>query len=299
MSFVCINRLQHASCSYGWKNWRTLAEWRPKLAWGCEMPLWPKQVSLLWSSTFLPGWVISPCASAVTVIIQYMSSRPRWLQFVLQLLVCNCLKIKHTHQQKEPACETSVHREELFWSAGFTLWSKERRWCCLRGYVCFTSLLCKTTHTFPYKATSTHKCTHMAEGGRTSKANNGILLPWDVMRPLLTSKTPRHIKTAWCLWWAEWKYGRVWQLPHQLTVTSVHSLHLSLHPTHCSRRRQEADTGLKSKTNVYVCIESESFISNIIAPRLSGIRHSCVILGVSTRPVSDSHIRVQWVISAS
>lgn len=238
---------------------RTLAEW-PKLAWNCEMPLWPKQVSLPCSSKFLPGWFISSCASAVTVIIQYMSLKPRWLQFVPQVLVCTCrLKIKHTHQQKELACEASVHNEELFWSAGFTLWSKDRRWCCLRGYACFTSLLCKTTHTSPYKTTLTHKCTHKAEGGRTSKANNGILLPWDVMRPLLTSKPPGLIKTAWCLWWAEWKYGSVWQLPHRLTVTSVHSLHLSLHPTHCSGRRQEADTWNRRQTYMYVYNRSHSF----------------------------------------
>lgn len=40
------------------------------------------------------------------------------------------------------------------------------------------------------------KHTHTAEGGRTSKPNNGILLPYDVTRPLLTGMAPRQIKTA-------------------------------------------------------------------------------------------------------
>lgn len=58
------------------------------------------------------------------------------------------------------------------------------------------------THTHRYEYvpsqnhTDTQMHTHTAEGGRTSKANNGILLPYNVTRPLLTGMAPRQIKTA-------------------------------------------------------------------------------------------------------
>lgn len=121
---------------------------------------------------------------------------------------------------------------------------REKGRCCRWFYTSFTSLLCKTTHTntSPSQNHTDKTNAHTHTLGRcTSKANNGILLHYNVTRPLLTGMAPRQTKTAGRLWWAEWKCVSVSELLHRLTVTSVHSLSLSLHFS-IPHRRVEKNT---------------------------------------------------------
>lgn len=192
----------------------------------------------------------------------------------------------------------------------FDLWISHSGWKredCAISEASLVSLLSSTKpmHTYEYLPSRNHdrrQLAHAAEGGRTSKANSGILLPYNVTRPLLPGMARGQTKTAGRLWWAEWKCVSVWVLLHQLTVTSVHSLHLhkSLHYSIPHARQTEKHNGQDvSSTKAEIlhkyikdmgktAIKKESFSSNIITPRTEGIRRSCVIISVLPS-VSKSH----------
>lgn len=139
-------------------------------------------------------------------------------------------KIKCPLQQKQQAREADLCDMVLLWSVNFVFWLIERGSHHLWGYTGFISVLCKTTHIKILSlcaTTSTHKCTHTwlradARQKQTVESNSSITSHAHCY-PSWHPDRLRHRGVCDELNESVWVSEL---LLHQLTVTSVHSLHL-------------------------------------------------------------------------
>lgn len=135
--------------------------------------------------------------------------------------------------------------------------------------------------------TSRAPTAHNQRGTQTDEDSAAFVMSWMEVCECLTAPTSTDSDVC----------------PFSPSVSPSHTLQQKNTLSRCKAEIQDTHIYIYIYKLGKAIIKRESFISNIIAPRPRGIRHSCVIVGVSNRSVKDSHavtyIHAQWVISAS